>query len=307
MLSDFAYLIIDILITLPILFTVSYSKSAKGLTRKTPLGSLISFPVISSLLMHVVVTFLYQLMSVVVLEHFCDDFVPLDMENEDYDVHIQSYEQTTIFLASLCSYIVAGFVIHLHDKHLEVWYKNIAYDIGLVFTIVIAILLIAQNITGLNDFLMTRPTRSPSFFIFLVVSIVVMTLLLLGLEYFVCQYNLPKKIMEYFHPQRRMEPKIKKMKQYYIEEQIDEEPLRDENNNNNKDSFIDDESDDEDEILSVQQRIEKAKLEKKKIMSKLNKNKGKKQVVEWKEIVFKKPFYALLHEMKQFGEEYSSV
>ncbi|KAA6361873.1 MAG: putative cation translocating P-type ATPase, partial [Streblomastix strix] len=185
MLSDFAYLIIDILITLPILFTVSYSKSAKGLTRKTPLGSLISFPVISSLLMHVVVTFLYQLMSVVVLEHFCNDFVPLDMEDEDYDVHIQSYEQTTIFLASLCSYIVAGFVIHLHDKHLEVWYKNIAYDIGLVFTIVITILLIAQNITGLNDFLMTRPTRSPSFFIFLVVSIVVMTLLLLGLEYFV--------------------------------------------------------------------------------------------------------------------------
>ncbi|KAA6372072.1 MAG: hypothetical protein EZS28_032400, partial [Streblomastix strix] len=79
----------------------------------------------------------------------------------------------------------------------------------------VTILLLAQDITGLNDFLMTKPTRSPNFFIFLVVSIVAMSLLLLGLEQFVCQANLSKKIIEYFHPQRRMEPKIKKIYQEF--------------------------------------------------------------------------------------------
>ncbi|KAA6360817.1 MAG: putative cation-transporting P-type ATPase 13A3/4/5, partial [Streblomastix strix] len=141
MLSDFAYLIIDMLITLPILFTVSYSKASDGLTRKTPLGSLISFPVISSLLMHVVVTLVYQLLAAIILENFCEDFVPLDMDNEDYDTHVQSFEMTTIFLASLISYIVAGFVIHMYDKHLEAWYRNIAFDIGLVFIVILTIFL----------------------------------------------------------------------------------------------------------------------------------------------------------------------
>ncbi|KAA6364505.1 MAG: hypothetical protein EZS28_039968 [Streblomastix strix] len=282
MLSDFAYLIIDMLITLPILFTVSYSKASDGLTRKTPLGSLISFPVISSLLMHVVVTLIYQLIAAVILENFCEDFVPLDMDNEDYDTHVQSFEMTTIFLASLISYIVAGFVIHMYDKHLEAWYRNVAFDIGLVFIVILTIFLFAENISGLNDFLMIMPTRSQSFFIFIALSIVIMALLLIGMEYFVCQANLPKKILEYFHPQRRMEPKVKKMKQYYYEDEIEEEPLRDDYNNRNED---------------IEQQLNK----------KLKLNKKKKQVVEWKEIVFRKPFYALLHEMKGFGEEQQYV
>jgi cation-transporting ATPase 13A3/4/5 len=212
MLSDFAYLIIDMLITLPVLFTVSYAKAAEGLTRKTPLGSLMQFPVISSLLCHVVVTLVFQIISVVVLEKLCKDFVGIVQEDENYDTHIMSFEMTTIFLASLISYIISGFVIHLRDKHLEAWYKNIAYDIGLIFIIVLSIFLFAENIKGLNEFLMIKPTRDKAFFIFIAISIVVMTAVLLVIEYLICQANLPKKIIEHFHPQRRMEPKIKKMK-----------------------------------------------------------------------------------------------
>ncbi|KAA6393609.1 MAG: hypothetical protein EZS28_010864 [Streblomastix strix] len=83
--------------------------------------------------------------AIVILENFFEDFVSLDMDNEDYDTHVQSFEMITIFLASLISYIIAG---------------------------------------GLNDFLMIIPTRRPSFFIFIALSVVVMTLLLFGLEYF---------------------------------------------------------------------------------------------------------------------------
>ncbi|KAA6381459.1 MAG: hypothetical protein EZS28_023014, partial [Streblomastix strix] len=95
--------------------------------------------------------------ATVILENFYEDFVPLDMDNEDNDSHIQSFEMITIFLASLISNNLARIVIRLHQKYLEVY--------------------------GLNDFLMIIPTRSPSFFIFIALSIVVMTLLLLGLEY----------------------------------------------------------------------------------------------------------------------------
>ncbi|KAA6380151.1 MAG: hypothetical protein EZS28_024323 [Streblomastix strix] len=109
------------------------------LQRKTALGLLISF---------------------LILENFYEDFVSLDVDNEDYDTKVQSFEMITIFLALLISYITAGFVF-LHDKNLDV------------------------NISGLNDFLTIIPTKSPSLFIFIALSIVVMTLLILRLEYFV--------------------------------------------------------------------------------------------------------------------------
>ncbi|KAA6362777.1 MAG: hypothetical protein EZS28_041696, partial [Streblomastix strix] len=97
--------------------------------------------------------------TTVILENFYEDFVPLYVDSENQDNHVQSFEMFPIFLASLISYIISGFVIRLHDKHLDMF--------------------------GLNDFLMIIPTRKPSFFIFIALSIVVMTLLLLGLEYFV--------------------------------------------------------------------------------------------------------------------------
>ncbi|KAA6374173.1 MAG: hypothetical protein EZS28_030301 [Streblomastix strix] len=84
--------------------------------------------------------------ATVILENFYEDFVSLDVDNEDYDTHVQSFEMITIFLASLISYVISG---------------------------------------GLNDFLMKIPTRSPSFFIFIALSIVVMTQLLHRLEYFI--------------------------------------------------------------------------------------------------------------------------
>ncbi|KAA6356962.1 MAG: hypothetical protein EZS28_047511, partial [Streblomastix strix] len=116
-LSYFAYLIIEMIITLFILSIMRYSKTSK---------------------------------ATVILENFYEDFVPHDMDNVDYDTHVQSFEMIPIFLASLISYNLAG---------------------------------------GLNDFLMIIPTRSPSFFIFIALSIVVMILLLLGLKYFKDESN----------------------------------------------------------------------------------------------------------------------
>ncbi|KAA6387883.1 MAG: putative Vacuolar cation-transporting ATPase YPK9, partial [Streblomastix strix] len=127
-LADFGYLVQDMLFTLPILFTVSYSKSAAGLTKKTPLGSLMSFPVVSSLLIHVAMTLIYQILCLVILITVCKDFVPLPIDDDNYDLHVQSYEMTTVLFSSFVSYFVSGFVLHVYDKHLEAWYKNIAFD-----------------------------------------------------------------------------------------------------------------------------------------------------------------------------------
>ncbi|KAA6361044.1 MAG: hypothetical protein EZS28_043428, partial [Streblomastix strix] len=126
--SNFAYLSIDMLITLSILFAVNYSKASD---------------------------------ATVILEKFYEYFIPFDMDNEDNDTHVQSFEMITIFLH--------------RQFHISL----------LVFLLILTIFLFAESISGLNDFLMITPTRSPSFFIFIALSIVVMTLLLLGLEYIV--------------------------------------------------------------------------------------------------------------------------
>ncbi|KAA6370215.1 MAG: putative cation translocating P-type ATPase, partial [Streblomastix strix] len=284
-LADFGYLVQDMLFTLPILFTVSYSKSAAGLTKKTPLGSLMSFPVVSSLLIHVAMTLIYQILCLVILITVCKDFVPLPIDDEDYDLHVQSYEMTTVLFSSFVSYFVSGFVLHVYDKHLEAWYRNIAFDIAMVFVLAMGIFFFAQNIKAFNDFLMIKPTRDPVFFIFIVISLLVMMGILALLEYGVCKANLPKRIMEHFHPQRRLEPIIKKRKQViYDEEEFKQDKI-------------------EEKIELFEQLVEKPKdQDKNQIIGKI-----KKQVIEWKEIEYRKPFYALLHEMKTFGEQKSSV
>lgn len=93
------------------------------------MGSLMSFPVISSLIMHILVTLAMQIIGVLVVLK-CNDFVPLDPYDEDYQTHIYSYEMTTVFVTSIVSYIVSGFVIHAKDKFLEPFFKNIPYVLG---------------------------------------------------------------------------------------------------------------------------------------------------------------------------------
>ncbi|KAH7816798.1 putative P-type ATPase (P-ATPase) Superfamily Protein [Monocercomonoides exilis] len=214
-LSDFDWLIIDILMTLPVLFTMGYSRAGKKLTRRSPPGALVSYPVISSLFLHIIVSAAVMGLSLPVMAS-CKEYVPLPPAKleigADNLARIQSYEVTTVFLASLLSYFGSAFIINLYDPFLEPFFKNVLYTIALIFVLIVTVFLVVQDIPWLIDFLQMKKLHDFKIYMYYVIAFFASILALGIFEYGVCQSNLPKRIYRKFHRNSKIRPKVVKKK-----------------------------------------------------------------------------------------------
>jgi hypothetical protein len=121
-------------ITLPFLFTIGYCRASPRLSRKSPQGSLISFPVIASMLAHLVSTTIVQILSVYYMSR-CEDFVWLDPEEEDEDLRLQSFETTCVFLSSTFHYLMSGVILSYYDPFLKPFFSyQFAYFLSNLFS-----------------------------------------------------------------------------------------------------------------------------------------------------------------------------
>ncbi|KAH7826180.1 putative ATPase type 13A2 [Monocercomonoides exilis] len=211
MLSDFDFLVLDILMTLPILFTTGYAKPSKTLSHKTPQGSLISFPVISSLFVHIAITFIVQFGATLVMKQ-CYDYVPMDPSEEDYDLHIESYETTTVFLSSLVSYFVSGLVINLTDSYLQPLYSNWLLCVALLFVFGIMAFTFLQEWSWFTELMQMVRLEDSKFIIYSACALVVSFIVLAAIEYGISKPNLPKKISRALNPKKKYHPKTKNHK-----------------------------------------------------------------------------------------------
>lgn len=211
MLTDFGFLLLDIFMTLPVLFTTGYARPSRKLEKDSPPSALVSFSVISSLIVNIIVTFIVQMLATVVIRH-CSDFYPIDPDDDNYDHHLESYETTAVLLSSLISYVISGLVINLYDKFLEPLYKNWLLTGSIIFCAFCAIFTFVSHWDWYISLLQMKMTEDFSFYLYCILATVISFIVLTALEYGFCQNNLPKKIYRKIHPLSRYAPKVVKIK-----------------------------------------------------------------------------------------------
>jgi magnesium-transporting ATPase (P-type) len=101
--SDFQFLVSDLFIIFPLEWFLAMTKPYDHLTHHYPIASLISFPVMTSILVHSVIVFAFQFGGYQILkqhygwENICDF--------DDNDSPLPCHENTIYFLLSLCQYL----------------------------------------------------------------------------------------------------------------------------------------------------------------------------------------------------------
>ena len=102
-LSDFQYLVSDLFIIFPLEWFLAMTKPYHELTHHYPIASLISFPVMTSILAHSVIVFIFQFVGYKILKnHYEWDNI---CDFDDNDSPLPCHENTIFFLLSLFQYL----------------------------------------------------------------------------------------------------------------------------------------------------------------------------------------------------------
>jgi len=140
-LSNADYYYIDIVIILPISFTMAFSGAYKKLTVYQPTGRLISVPILTSVIGQAVIQILCQAAIVVILFHepwYADNKCQEKMSaNEDPCI-----ENCSLFLVSIFQYVVVSLAFMVGKPFRKPFYTNFWFTFCLVFLTIMNLILL---------------------------------------------------------------------------------------------------------------------------------------------------------------------
>ena len=142
-LSDWQFLAVDLFIIIPLAFLIPYTKAYPKLTEKKPTDSLISFPIICSILVQILITFFFQYSGYLALNH-------INWKNKEKIPKCELVEReviscplnTVIFLISNIQYLIAALAFTVSKPIKQPFYTNLFLTGYLLFSFVYSVYLI---------------------------------------------------------------------------------------------------------------------------------------------------------------------
>ena len=133
-LSDWQFLAVDVFIIIPLAFFIPYTKAYPVLTKHKPTDSLISFPIISSILIQTAIAFAFQFGGQMLLLYgkWKNDVVDCVL-TEDGNPESCALN-TVIFLISNMQYLITAFVFTISKPFKKPFYTNIYLTLFLFFS-----------------------------------------------------------------------------------------------------------------------------------------------------------------------------
>jgi hypothetical protein len=121
-LTDFQFLVSDLFIIFPLEWFLAMTKPYHILTHHYPINSLISFPVLSSIITHSLIEFAFQFGGYKILKnHYKWDIIcDFDEDDKPYPCH----ENTIIFLLSLYQYLGSAIAFFVSKPFRQRLYMN---------------------------------------------------------------------------------------------------------------------------------------------------------------------------------------
>ena len=129
-LSDIQYLVSDLFIIFPLEWFLAMTHPHSDLTHDQPVSALLSFPVISSIIIQTVLTFVFQFVGYKILKNYYDFENICDFDENDDP--LPCHENTIFFLIAHYQYLTAALAFSVSKPFREPIYKNIPLMIYLV-------------------------------------------------------------------------------------------------------------------------------------------------------------------------------
>ena len=126
-LSDWQFLAVDLFIIIPLAFLIPYTKAYPILTEKKPTDSLISFPIICSILVQILIIFIFQYggyLSLYYIKWKNKDKIT-DCELTDDGLPLECPLNTVMFLISNIQYLISALAFTVSKPFKQPFYTNI--------------------------------------------------------------------------------------------------------------------------------------------------------------------------------------
>ena len=123
-LSENQYLSVDVFIIIPLAFFIPATGPYKYLTKHHPTDSLISFPVITSILSQTLISFIFQYVAQLLPNYFLKDYENIcDPDSEGTEI-LACPENTAVFLVSNAEYFIAAVAFSISKPFKSPIYTN---------------------------------------------------------------------------------------------------------------------------------------------------------------------------------------
>ena len=129
-LTDFQFLVSDLFIIIPLEWFLAMTHPYEELTYHYPISDLLSFPVLSSIIIQTIIVLICQLSGIKILKHYfgwkniCD--------SNDDDIPTPCHENTILFLVSHYQYIIMALAFSVSKPFRQSLYKNLLLMIYLL-------------------------------------------------------------------------------------------------------------------------------------------------------------------------------
>ena len=134
-LSQIQYLSVDVFIIIPLAFFIPATGPYKFLTKDRPIDSLISFPVITSILTQTVICFTFQLVGRLLPVHLLYKYKNICLPDSDNYEILACPDNTCIFLMSNAQYFIAAFAFSISKPFKSPIYTNYFLTLFMVLAV----------------------------------------------------------------------------------------------------------------------------------------------------------------------------
>lgn len=189
-LTDFEFLFIDIGLVVNFMFFFGRNEAFQGSLYKTPpLGRLLSFVPLFSMVANLFVMVSTQILSFYIIQKF-SWFKPF---NYTYPREYKCYENYAVYCVSQFQYIILAFIFTYGKPYREPIYKNIVFFSSLLTMTIVCLYITLFPAEWVKELLQLQYPPRIEFPLIVVVLAVVDCILCLGIEHFIVDYLLTKK------------------------------------------------------------------------------------------------------------------
>ena len=135
-LSENQFLSVDIFIIIPLAFFIPATGPYKSLTKHHPTDSLISYPVIASILSQTIIAFVFQLAAHYILVFMLEDYDNICQPDDDDTDILACPDNTSVFLISNMQYLITAFAFSISKPFKSPIYTNYYLTFFMIFAFV---------------------------------------------------------------------------------------------------------------------------------------------------------------------------
>jgi cation-transporting ATPase 13A3/4/5 len=160
-LSENQFLSVDIFIIIPLAFFIPATGPYKYLTKHHPTDSLISYPVITSILSQTLIAFAFQLGAHFLVENMIKDYVNFCLPDEDDCEILACPDNTAVFLMANIQYLVTAVAFSISKPFKSPIYTNIYLTLFMLFGLVYSCVIILWQEKFISNLLQLYNFENP--------------------------------------------------------------------------------------------------------------------------------------------------